>query len=232
MPGTSLRKTISAAPTVCHEEPQQVLLRRVLSTRPIHCNLTSADGSSMSLMTFDSPAVSKVEDDAKIRPSSVKMRRTKGKPPAPRPASLDLSSINQVFQPAPSRSFSQERISGVSCMKRNNLSLFVPDAAPRRGSLKSRKSKKAKALRQSLVRSATVMGESIKLPIGDYLKDSWEAFIIKITEKQSQLSKLLRWVFYILLFTTKTAFIRQSWIWWSCSAWVFNIFTFLCVGGV
>ena len=190
MPGTSLRKTTSAAPGLCHEEPQQVLLRRVLSTRPIHCNVTSADGNCMSLTTFDSPSIPIAEDDVKIRPSSVKMRRTKGKPRIPRPASLDLSSINQVFQPAPSRSLSQERISGVSCMKRNNLSLHVPDGTTRGGSLRFKKNRKAKALRQSLVRSATVVGESMKLPIGDYLKDSWEAFLTKITEKQSQLSEL------------------------------------------
>jgi len=196
MPGASLRKTSSAAHGFLQENNnfQQVLLRRALSSRRTPYDVTNGDGNFHDLRgTDESLHMSNTANNLKRRSGSVKLRKSRDRS-IPRPASLDLSTINRIIPPPKHEEIKialPDQIPGIVLPKRNHLSLFVPEAAHRAGSLRQRKGRRKRALRRSLVRSATIVGETIKAPIGDYLKESWDAFLTKITERQSELRKFI-----------------------------------------
>ena len=192
MPGALRKSTSTTAPELLQENPQQILLRRALSSRRMRFQVTDVDGNFLGLRSIETTQVlSNSTNDLKEQIQSVKLRKPRDKT-LPRPASLDLSQVNQIFKPEEdTKVCSPEQIPDLVLPKRSHLTLFDPEAANRGGSLRFRKGRRRKALRRRLVRSATIVGETIKAPIGDYLKESWDAFLTKITERQSELRKFV-----------------------------------------
>ena len=195
MPGNPLRKAIGTNSEMFHEEPHQILIRRVLSSKgrsyQVHSN---SDNNCHSLL--DPESHSPFSESAESFPthhSSVRLRG-RSKSAVLRPASLDLSHFHQIITPHfidDHAAFSdEEEIPPTAQVKKNNLSVYNPEIVNRGGSLRFKKGRKKKAIRRSLVRSATIVGETIKAPIGEYLKESWETFCAKMTERQTELRKL------------------------------------------
>ena len=195
MPGASLRKSSGTVQGFLNENnnTKQVLLRRALSSRRTPYDVTNINGNFLDFSSIEAAQeLSNSTNSLKRRSGSVKLRNSRDRT-IPRPASLDLSTTNRIIPPPPQNETPNighsEQIPGIVLSKKNHLSLFVPEAAHRAGSLRQRKGHRRRALRRSLVRSATIVGETIKAPFGDYLKESWDAFLTKITERQSELRK-------------------------------------------
>ena len=196
MPGASLRKANSAAYGFLSENSQQHLLKRALSTRRAPYDVMNEDQNFLGLRNIEgTKTLSNSANSLKGLSASVKMRKPSDSS-MPRPSSLDLSTMTDIVKlklplPEELKTTHPEPYTGLVMPKRNHLSLFAPEAAHRAESLRFRKRDRKRALRRSLVRSATIVGETIKAPFGDYLKESWDAFLTKITERQSELRKLM-----------------------------------------
>ena len=200
MPGTPLRRPLNCASTVIHEEkPHKKLIKRTLSYRQIRRhqsdsakdpatvkrNLQSLKGLSNSAKVLNSDSFTYPRKAGnKFNTMRIKTNVSKNK----RPMSLDLDSVARVLNAEWSDDF--------------KISLFKPDSTnlsaevgakdhfntlPKKYGVDSfRKSLRRKDIRQKLSRhSAPLSIDNIKTPsFGGYLKDSWDTFLIKMTDKQ------------------------------------------------